>query len=224
MTTTESQRPFVPGMGVDWLLPLYDPFTRLLGLERVRREFLREADLRPGQRILDIGCGTGSLAILTKRLFPEVEIVGLDPDPKALTRAAAKARRAGVEVTFEHGFSDVLNHPDASFDRVFSSFMFHHLGRREKEGTLRAIGRVLKPWGSLHLVDFGGPEAADSAHAWRGPRRHGLHAHGRLSDNGEQTILGLLNASGLANAAKTGERTLLGLVRIVCYRAEKPLT
>jgi ubiquinone/menaquinone biosynthesis C-methylase UbiE len=219
MTTTESQRPFVPGMGVDWLLPLYDPFTRLLGLERVRREFLREADLRPGQRILDIGCGTGSLAILTKRLFPETDVLGLDPDPKALARAVGKARRAGVEVAFEHGFSDVLNHPDASFDRVFSSFMFHHLGRREKEGTLRAIRRVLRPRGSLHLVDFGGPEAA----AGDGPRRRGLHSHGRLSDNGEQTILGLLNASGLASAAKTGERTLLGLVRIVCYRAEKPL-
>jgi ubiquinone/menaquinone biosynthesis C-methylase UbiE len=208
MTTTESPRPFVPGMGRDWLLPLYDPFTRLLGLDSVRRELLREAALRPRQRVLDIGCGTGSLAILAKRLFPEIEVVGLDPDPKALVRAGRKARRAGVEVTFERGYSDVLNHPDASFDRVFSSFMFHHLERREKEGTLRAIRRVLKPGGSLHLVDFG----AD-----------GHHAHGRLADNGEQTILGLLSDSGLANAAKTSERALLKLVRIVHYRADRPI-
>jgi len=188
-TTTESQRTFVPGMGLDWLLPIYDPFTRLLGLGSVRRELLREADLRRGHRVLDIGCGTGSLVILAKQLFPEVDVVGLDPDPKALARAERKARRAGVDVTFERGFADALNHPEASFDRVFSSFMFHHLQRREKEATLRDVRRVLKPGGSLHLVDFGGADA-----------------------------------TGLADAAKTGERKLLKIVRIVFYRDGKPLS
>ena len=97
-TITESRRSFVPGMGVEWLLPVYDPFTRLLGLDRARRDLLLQADVRAGHRVLDIGCGTGSLLILAKQLFPDVEVNGVDPDARALARAARKARRAGVNI------------------------------------------------------------------------------------------------------------------------------
>jgi ubiquinone/menaquinone biosynthesis C-methylase UbiE len=218
-TTAASRRRFVPGMGVDWLLPLYDPLTWLLRLDRARRELLLQADLRPGHRVLDIGCGTGSLAVLTKRLVGGVEVVGIDPDEKALARAVRKARHAGVSVQFALGFSDVLDYPAASFDRVFSSFMFHHLARDEKERTLRAICRVLKDGGSLHLLDFGGPESVG-----HGSRVRGLHAHDRLTDNDERTILGFLTDAGLTNAAKTADRTVLRLLRIVYYRAERSLT
>jgi ubiquinone/menaquinone biosynthesis C-methylase UbiE len=202
-TITESRRPFVPGMGVEWLLPFYDPFTALLGLDRTREDLLLQARLRPGHRVLDIGCGTGSLAVLTKRQFPDVEVVGVDPDDKALARAERKARRGGVAVEFVRGYSDELDRFAASFDRVFSSFMFHHLQRDEKERTLRAIRQVLKPGGSLHLLDFGG------------------HAHHRLADNDDRTILGLMTDAGLANATKTAERKVLRSIRMVYYRAER---
>src|SRR5262249_54738333 len=112
--TSASQRPFVPGMGVDWLLPLYDPFTRLLGLDHARRELLRQAELRPGHRLLDIGCGTGSLVVLTKTSYPNVDVVGVDPDDRALARAARKARRAGAAIQLDRGFSDALGYTDAS--------------------------------------------------------------------------------------------------------------
>jgi ubiquinone/menaquinone biosynthesis C-methylase UbiE len=214
MTTTESQRPFLPGMGLDWLLPLYDPFTRLLGLDGARRELLRQADLRPGQRVLDIGCGTGGLIVLAKRLSPEVEAIGLDPDPKALARAERKAQRAGVHVTFERGFSDALDFGEASFDRVFSSFMFHHLERHEKARTLLAVRRVLKPDGSLHLLDFDGPDTAGHR-----THRRGVHSHHRLAVNNERTILSLFSESGLTNATRTEQRAVVGLVRIAYYRA-----
>ena len=213
--TAASHRPFVPGMGVDWLLPLYDPFTTWLGLGRARQELLRQADLHPGHRVLDVGCGTGSLAVLTKASYPDVDVVGLDPDAKALARAARKARRAGVRIELHRGFSDALDHPDASFDRVLSSFMFHHLERGEKVRTLREIQRVLKPGGSLHLLDFGGPDSAG--------HRRGLHAHHRLADNEEHTVLALLGDSGLAAARTTAQRTVMKLVRIVYYSAERSL-
>jgi ubiquinone/menaquinone biosynthesis C-methylase UbiE len=84
-------------------------------------------------------------------------VVGLDPDPKALAIAKRKAQRAGLAIQLDQGFSDGLPYPDASFDRVFSSLMFHHLKAEEKAATLREVRRVLRPGGSLHLLDFGPP-------------------------------------------------------------------
>jgi ubiquinone/menaquinone biosynthesis C-methylase UbiE len=139
----------------------------------------------------------------------------VDPDEKALARATRKARRIGARIQFVRGFSDTLDFTDASFDRVFSSFMFHHLERDEKKRTLREVRRVLKADGSLHLLDFGGPDSA--GHPSRLPR---LHSHHRLTDNDERTIVRLLTGAGLLNATKTSERAVVGgLARIVYYRA-----
>lgn len=163
MTTTtkampESGRGYLPAAGHDWFLPLYDPFVKLLGGDRARRALLDQSAIRPGHHVLDIGCGTGTFVVLIKRLHPNVEVVGLDPDSKALARATRKAERDGVSIRFDQGFAGRLPYPDASFDRVFSSFMFHHLPAEEKEPTLREARRALKPGGSLRMLDFGGPE------------------------------------------------------------------
>ena len=91
----EARRPYIPAAGHDWSLPLYDPFVKLLGADRARRALLDQAAIRPSQRVLDIGCGTGSLVILLKRLHPDVDVVGLDPDPKALARAQTKSGTSG---------------------------------------------------------------------------------------------------------------------------------
>ena len=123
----ETHKTYLPAAGHDWLLPLYDPIVKLLGGEAARRALLDQACIRPGQRVLDIGCGTGSLVVLIKRLHPDVDVVGLDPDPKALARGRRKAARTSVSVQFDQGFADELPYADASVDRVFSSFMFHHL-------------------------------------------------------------------------------------------------
>ncbi len=86
-----SSRTYLPAAGHDWSLPLYDPIVKLLGGDAARKALLEQAALRPGQRVLDVGCGTGTLATLIKQLYPDVEVVGLDPDPKALARARRKA-------------------------------------------------------------------------------------------------------------------------------------
>src|SRR5215469_6148214 len=91
----EVRRAYLPAAGHDWALPFYDPFVKLLGADAARRTLLQQADLRPGNRVLDIGCGTGTFVELIKRVHPEVSVVGLDPDPKALARAKKKAARAG---------------------------------------------------------------------------------------------------------------------------------
>jgi len=145
---SESTRTYLPAAGYDWSLPLYDPIVKLLGGDKARMVLLGQAALRPDYRVLDIGCGTGTLATLIKRFHPDVEVVGIDPDPKALARARRKSANAAVSIQFDQGFGDALPYADASFDRVLSSFMFHHLPPDEKGKTLRAVRRALKPGGT----------------------------------------------------------------------------
>jgi ubiquinone/menaquinone biosynthesis C-methylase UbiE len=206
------RRSYLPAAGHDWLLPLYDPFVKLLGGDRARRVLLDQAAIRPSHHVLDVGCGTGTFVVLVKRLHPNVEVVGLDPDPKALARATRKAEREAVSIRFDQGFSDRLPYPDASFDRVFSSFMFHHVPAEEKEPTLREVRRVLKPGGSLHMLDFGGPENA------HGYVTRLIHSARRLQDNAEGRILDLMKRAGFGQVKSTGHRGML-LGRIAYYTA-----
>jgi ubiquinone/menaquinone biosynthesis C-methylase UbiE len=218
-TIIGSRKAFVPGMGVDWLLPLYDPLTRLLGLDRMRQKLIVQANIQPHHRVLDIGCGTGSLAVLIKRTFPLAAVIGLDPDEKALARARRKAERAGVTIQFDRGFSDRLDYPSGSFDRVFSSFMLHHLERDDKERTLREVRRVLKGGGSLHLLDFAGPESTGRPHM-SGLHSHRARARHRLKDNDERTVVRMMGNAGLSEAAITDHGSLLGgAMTIAYYRA-----
>ncbi len=210
------ERTFLPAAGRDVFLPLYDPFTKLFGFDAVRRALLDQAALQPHFRVLDIGCGTGTLAVLIKRLYPAIDVVALDPDPRALDRARRKAERAGVSVRFDRGFSDALGYPDTAFDRVFSSMMFHHLESGDKEPTLREIRRVLKPGGRLELLDFEGPDS--HAHGFLGRM---VHAHERLRGNAAERVLDLMVWAGFPNPKKVDDQsTLFG--RVAFYQAPAP--
>jgi len=200
---SESTRTYLPAAGHDWSLPLYDPIVRLLGGDKALRVLVDQAALQPGHRLLDIGCGTGTLAVLIKREHPDVTIIGIDPDPKALARARRKADRAGVSIQLDQGFGDELPYPDASFDRVISSFMFHHLPAEEKVKTLRAIRRVLKPGGRLHMVDFERTESG--AHGFLARL---FHPSERMKDNSESRVLSLMSQAGFRDPKKIGERTM----------------
>jgi ubiquinone/menaquinone biosynthesis C-methylase UbiE len=212
-TMTKPPRTYIPAAGHHWCLALYDPILKLLGFDAARKLLLDQAAIRPNHRVLDIGCGTGSLVILIKGLHPDVDIIGLDPDPKTLARARQKAERAAVSIQFDQAFSDELPYPEASFDRVLSSFMFHHLELDEKVQTLREIRRVLKPGGSLHLLDFGGPESSSYGFL---PRL--LHFSHRLKDNFGGRILTFMSQAGLENPNEVNHRTTI-LGSVAYYQA-----
>lgn len=213
----EQRRTFLPAAGHDWLLPLYDPLQWLFGGDRLRREVIEAAALEPGHRALDIGCGTGALLVELARRHPRVEAVGLDPDPRALARARRKLERAGAPVQLDEGFSDELPYPDRSFDRVFSTLMLHHLKPGEKERTLAEALRVLRPGGSLHLVDFGG--SGERADGWLARALH----PGRLHDGYGDRIAGMMRYAGFAEVRRVDQRTtLFGRVAHYEGRADAP--
>jgi ubiquinone/menaquinone biosynthesis C-methylase UbiE len=215
MDTVKSERVFLPAAGRDIFLPLYDPFTRLLGADRAREALLEQGDLQPYQRVLDLGCGTGTLAVLIKRRHPTVEVIGLDPDPKALARARAKAERAGVSIRFDRAFSDSLGYADDTFDRVFSSLMLHHLPAASRPATLREVRRVLRPGGRLEVLDFAGPHAARH----RSVLARLIHSHHQLKENDEDRVLGLMTDAGLTPQVTARRGSLFG--RLVYYQALK---
>jgi ubiquinone/menaquinone biosynthesis C-methylase UbiE len=210
-----SPRSFLPAAGHDWALPLYDPLTKLLGADRVRRDLVAQAGLAPGHAVLDIGCGTGTLIVAAKRAHPAVAFTGIDPDPKALHRAGRKASRAVIAVRFERAFADDLPYSDGSFDRVLSSFMLHHLEPETRHRTLREVLRVLRPGGSVHLADLARPHGSRHGGPFLGGRRMRADRHG--------SIVALLEEAGFAEAAEVSHHTSW-FQTVVYYRARRPST
>ncbi len=207
---------YVPAAGRHWALPFYDLLAKALGADAVRALLVERASPGPGQRVLEIGCGTGSLLLMVKRAQPGAEVVGLDPDPGALEIARRKAARAGLAIRLDPGFSERLPYADGSFDHVLSSLMFHHLSLTAKEQTLREVRRVLRPGGRFHLVDLDGTPGGGHASLSRL-----FHSGAVLRDNAPERVLGLLRDAGLADPAVVGTRaTRLG--RVACYRASAP--
>jgi len=209
-----SQREFNPAAGRDVFLPLYDPIVSLMGFDSARRGLISCANIEPGHRVLDIGCGTGTLLVKLKRQYGVAQVVGLDPDPKALRRARIKAARAAISVQLDQGFANELPYKRESFDCVFSSFMFHHLNKQERENMLREILRILKPGGSFHFVDFIVDDASN------GFFDRLFRSHAQMKDNSDERIRDLMSHAGFRNPVKVKEGNMLfGLLRTAYYQA-----
>ena len=148
---------FTPALGFSALTPLYDFAIRALTRERVWRDLLvRQVNPEAGNRILDVGCGTGSLAIQLKQLQPGAKIMGLDPDSDILKRAERKAYQQHVEIEWIQGFlNEVAVSELQSVSKVVSSLVFHQTPLQEKSEILSAMYRVLEQHGSLHIADYG---------------------------------------------------------------------
>ena len=149
---------YIPALNQKWLTPLYDPLLKWgLREEIFKRHLIQQAGIQPGMRVLDLGCGTGTLTILIKQTHPQADVVGLDGDPTVLEIARSKASQAGVAITLDHGMAFRLPYPQDAFDRVLSSLVFHHLTTADKLRALQESYRVLRSGGELHIVDYGKP-------------------------------------------------------------------
>lgn len=165
----------------------FDTFLMGGAIGRLRRRVVELAGLADGDRLLDIGCGTGSLAVLAARTAGAVEVSGVDPGARQIDRARSKARRAGVRVDFRAGVIEELPFADGSFDAVTSTLMMHHLPEEVRRRGVAEIARVLKPGGRLVVADF---DYAEGGHAQDEPSGNG---HG-----GTDALPALLTDAGLS--------------------------
>ena len=155
----QSSKPeYVPALRFHWLTPFYDAAVGSTTREHdVKQALIQQACIQAGQQVLDLGSGTGTLAIWVKQSQPLATVTGVDGDPAILSMAAGKARGSNVAVRFDHARSYNLPYPPAYFDRVVSSLLFHHLTSEHKQRTAQEVFRVLKPGAELHVADWGYP-------------------------------------------------------------------
>jgi ubiquinone/menaquinone biosynthesis C-methylase UbiE len=208
---------FVPALRFSVLTRLYDRvIAATMEEDAHRRALLAQAGLRPGHRVLDLGCGTGTFALLAKTSIPGATVIGLDADEEALELARAKARAQRVDVAFQRGFADEARFEDASFDRVTSMLLFHHLTRAKKVRTLERARQILRPGGELHVADWGRPHDCIMRAAFLGVRI--LDGFETTADNIDGALPALMQRAGFLDVAETRrERTIFGTLSM--YRA-----
>lgn len=149
---------YIPALSFHWLTPLYDLVLKWVMREATfKRKLVQQANIMPGMKALDLGCGTGTLTLMLKQAYPSANVTGMDGDPKVLEIAREKS--SSVEIQWDQGFASALRYPDSAFDRVITSLVIHHLVTEDKRRAFQEIYRVLKPHGELYVLDFGAPHS-----------------------------------------------------------------
>jgi ubiquinone/menaquinone biosynthesis C-methylase UbiE len=210
---------YLPALRFRALTRFFDPVIGLgMPEKRFKGQLIAQASIEPGQRVLDLGCGTGTLAIEVKRDEPRAKVAGLDADPEILDQARAKAERAGVEIDLTEGFSTALPYKDKTFDRVLSTLFFHHLDPEPKRETAREIARVLKRGGELHVADWGPPSDPAMRLAFQSVRL--FDGFSNTAENYRGELPAIFEGAGLRHAEETDRlRTAFG--SLVLYRARR---
>lgn len=211
---------FTPAAGRPEWTPFYDFAIALLTRERRwRHGLLRQTKPAPGDRIIDVGCGTGTFAIMLKRAEPRAQVVGLDPDAEILERARAKAVKANAEVAFQRGFARDADAATAGFTKAVSSLVFHQVQMEEKRAGLAAMWRALIPGGSLHVADYGLQRTPLMRAAFRQVQR--LDGFDNTEPNARGVLPELMRDVGFVSVQETEVvATLTGSISL--YQALKP--
>ncbi len=192
---------------------VYDLGYGLLGRRRnsLRAMLADDLKLRPGDRVLDVGCGPGRLALVfAERVGSSGSVDGIDAAVEMINRASSQARKRGVAASFQVAFAQDLPFPDASFDAVACTLALHHVAEDDQRTAVEEMYRVLRPTGRLLIAEF---------HKGQGRR----HAGPRwLRHSGEDMLakaLGLVQASGFTDVA-TGSTNLGWLDKITAHKPE----
>lgn len=148
-----SDRAYTPPLGTGDTADYDRAIKRWTREMRWRRAMIETLAPRPGETIIDVGCGTGTFAVMLKAVAPGANLIGIDPDAEALAIARVKADTAGVNVHWERGFARDIG--ARSVDAMVSSLMFHQMPMAEKQAGLAAMHAALRPGGRLVIADYG---------------------------------------------------------------------
>ena len=146
----------VPAFSYDFLTPAYDLLLNLMGFGNEQRSrIVKLLGLKPNEKLLDVGCGTGSLLRVARKEHPETVMTGIDIDQNVLNIAKTKFDKDRLDIKLIKTGAEKLPFETGSIDAVISTLIFHHLPFEIKQQALKEIYRVLKPKGRFLLVDFG---------------------------------------------------------------------
>jgi ubiquinone/menaquinone biosynthesis C-methylase UbiE len=206
---------FIPALRFNALTRVYDPVVALTTRESAfKRRLLDHAAIVAGESVLDLACGTGTLAVQIKERTPKARLSGIDADRGILERARAKAKAAGVRIDFQHGLSTDLPYTARSFDVVVSTLFFHHLTDEAKADTAEEVRRVLKAGGRLLIADWGRAQDPMMRTAFLGVQL--LDGFRTTSSNVAGKVPEMLRDAGLKRVSVVDRmRTPLGTIEIV---------
>jgi SAM-dependent methyltransferase len=212
---------FIPALKFSWLTRFFDPFLRITMPEReIKSVLIKQLNIKKSDNILDFGCGTATLTIMTKEMHPDAFVYGVDVDSKVLEIAKEKVNKRNLDIHLDIYDGTVLPYKDGTFDKVMTSLVFHHLKRNQKVNALNEIHRVLKHGGELHIVDFGKANNRVMAAVSFIPRLiDGLE---NTSDNVNGLIPVLMNEAGFMNVIEN-RKTITIFGSLSYYSAKKPL-
>ncbi len=210
---TPEQPAQTEGKLIRWA-PYYDFMVNVTSLGHagmLRRMTVDNALIQPGDSVLDVGCGTGEVALLARTRTNAGKVYGIDPAPEMIAVAKSKAARRKLDVDFRVGVIETLPFPDASMDVVTSSLMMHHLPEEIQVLGMAEVYRVLKPGGRLLIADFMRPAGSLMNHIFTTVTHH-QHVRSGLAD--EVTML--LKKTGFSQVTQLdGNVLVIGFVRAV---------
>ncbi|WP_191567543.1 class I SAM-dependent methyltransferase [Metabacillus idriensis] len=214
---------YIPALKYHWMTRFYDLLIQWgMQEKKFKTHLVKQAILLPKDTIMDLACGTGTLALLIQQSQPGVQVFGVDADPEILLIAKEKMKETQVNnITFEEGFSHSLPFSNNLFHHIFTSLFIHHLTLEMKKKTFEEVYRTLRTGGQFHIVDFEKPQNWLMRVAFL-PIQF-LDGFETTSNHVKGIIPNLLKETGFVSIEETGQfSTITGTLR--AYKAFKPLT
>lgn len=217
-STTSAENNYISALRFHWMTPFYDGVVKYTTRDKlIKTQMLELADLRPDEHVVDIGCGTGTLALMAKQKAPQALVFGVDADTQALQIAKNKTLKAKQNITYIQSLANEMEFADNTFDCVFSSLFFHHLLWQDKLSVGLEIYRILKPGGRFILSDWGIPSNRLMQSLYKPVQW--LDGYGNTQDNADGRLSTMLSMCGFEETHPiANHNTLFGTLSLFVAR------